>query len=334
MTKKEILKKALEFEDTPLVPYNMEFTQGAYKKLVDYYKTDDVYAIIGNYLATTEAVPPDYWTRIRADFFKDEFGVIWNRTVDKDIGVVDNCIFPEPSLDGYEFPDPNSPDRYAHLPAFTQENEDKYIVCSIGFSLFERAWTMRGMENLLVDMIENPTFVNDLLDGILDFNMTIISRALEYDIDAFRFGDDWGCQRGLIMGPANWRTFMKPRLKKMYGAVREAGKKVFIHSCGKVQEVFPELIEIGLNVFNPFQPEVMDIYEMKASYHGRLAFYGGISVQRLLPYGTPDEVRSEVRRILEEIGRGGGYIAGPSHAVPADAPLDNLLAMIDVITRQ
>lgn len=335
MTKSEILKTSLEFKDPGIVPYNITFTKKSYEKLASYYKTDDVYALIDNYLAVTSAIAPDYWAEVRRDYFKDEFGVIWNRTVDKDIGIVDNCIFPGPNLKGCKFPDPYKQERYAHFPSFLEKNRDKFIVCEIGFSLFERAWTMRGMENLLMDMIENHGFVEDLLDAILDFNLKIIKEVVKnYDIDAFMFGDDWGCQRGLIMGPDRWRTFLKPRLSRMYGEVRRAGKKVFIHSCGMVQEIFPDLIEIGVNVFNPFQPEVMDIFEMKKKYYGKLAYYGGISIQKLLPYGTVAEVRAGVKNILKEIGRGGGYIASPSHGVPGDVPLENLVAMIEVIKNQ
>ena len=136
------------------------------------------------------------------------------------------------------------------------------------------------------------------------------------------------------MGPALWREFIKPRITRMYQRVRKAGKFVIIHSCGNVQELFPDLIEAGLNVFNPFQPEVMDIFETKRQYQGKLAFYGGISVQRLLPHGTPDEVRAETRRLLRELGKGGGYIASPSHAIPGDVPAENMAAMIEVLQGQ
>jgi uroporphyrinogen decarboxylase len=120
----------------------------------------------------------------------------------------------------------------------------------------------------------------------------------------------------------------------MYGRVRDAGKFVMIHSCGKVQSVFEDLIECGLNSFNPFQPEVMDPYEMKRLYHGRLAFHGGISIQQLLPFGTPDQVRAEVKRLLREVGRGGGYIAAPSHALTGDIPAENIAAMIETLEQQ
>jgi len=104
-----------------------------------------------------------------------------------------------------------------------------------------------------------------------------------------------------------------------------------VHSCGKVQSLFPELIEIGLDVFNPFQPDVMDVYEMKRLYGDRLAFYGGMSVQRILPHGSPQEVRAEAMRLMQEIGRGGGFIIGPSHHMPGDIPVENMVAFAEAV---
>lgn len=201
-------------------------------------------------------------------------------------------------------------------------------------SLFERAWTLRGMENILMDMVLNPDFVEELLDRILDWNLAIIEQAAQYDIDGCRFGDDWGQQQGLIMGPKLWRKFLKPRLAGMYERVREKGRSAFIHSCGDVREIFPDLIEIGVNVFNPFQPEVMDVYEMKKKYGTELCFYGGLSTQRTLPYGTPHDVGGEARRLMKEIGVGGGYILGPAHSIPKDVPLENMLALIEMVQSQ
>jgi uroporphyrinogen decarboxylase len=148
------------------------------------------------------------------------------------------------------------------------------------------------------------------------------------------FGDDWGMQTGLIMGPKAWDEFIKPRIQKMYGLVRSKGKLVFIHCCGKVDRLFPELIDCGVDVFNPFQPEVMDVFEIKNKYGDRLSFFGGISVQKTLPYGTVADVRDEVRRLLDVVGRKGGYIAAPSHAIPADAKPENIAAAIEVLQSQ
>jgi uroporphyrinogen decarboxylase len=135
------------------------------------------------------------------------------------------------------------------------------------------------------------------------------------------------------MGPKLWHEFIYPVLKRMYAAGVGAGKKVFIHSCGDVDELFDDLVGIGLNVFNPFQPEVMDVSTLIPQYRGRLAFYGGMSTQKTLPYGTVDDVRRETKNLLE-LGKDGGYIFSPAHDVPKDVPLENMLAMIDLVQHQ
>lgn len=334
MTPRERVYAALQFHDTDIVPYEVGFTVPAYQKMAEHYGDPDFQSKIGNHLAGISHRQCSPWVEVEPGHFKDEWGVIWNRTIDKDIGNVENRVLPEPTLAGCEFPKMPSPGLFELYPRFIEQNPDLFRISSIGFSLFERAWSMRGMENLLMDMIEHPGFVHELFDRICDLNVAQIDEAMKFDIDAFQFGDDWGSQAGLMMGPTLWREFIKPRIRRMYQHVRAAGKFVMIHSCGKVQELFPELVECGLQVFNPFQPEVMDVFEMKRQYHGRLAFYGGISVQRLLPHGTPDEVRTEVRRLLRELGKSGGYIASPSHAVPGDVPAENLAAMIEVLQNQ
>ena len=116
--------------------------------------------------------------------------------------------------------------------------------------------------------------------------------------------------------------------------IKSKGKFVLIHSCGKIEEILPDLIECGLDIFNPFQPEVMDIYRIKKKYGRQLTFYGGISIQKTLPYGTVSEVKDQVRHLLDTIGEDGGYIASPSHDIPADAKPENIAAMIEVLQNQ
>lgn len=150
------------------------------------------------------------------------------------------------SLAGYHFPDPNDPRRYQDLPAFTEKHAHRFRLVSHSFTLFERAWMLRSMPELMVDMLESPGWIGELFDAITAFNLGVIEKILKYDIDGILFGDDWGQQQGLLFSPRLWRRLIKPRLAITFDRVKQAGKIVLLHSCGKVQELFPDLIEIGL----------------------------------------------------------------------------------------
>jgi uroporphyrinogen decarboxylase len=136
------------------------------------------------------------------------------------------------------------------------------------------------------------------------------------------------------MGPHLWRKLIKPRLARLFARVKESGKFVCMHSDGQVDAIFEDLIEIGLDMYNPLQPEIRDVAAVKRRFGDRLSFHGGIGIQDLLPHGTPEQVRAEVRRLIDVLGAGGGYILGPSHAIMADAPVENLVALIEAVRDQ
>ena len=332
MNRRERVLKAVRFEEPDFVPYQIGLTIPAREKVEKYFGTDDVSEALGNHFAVAHSQPPDAWKEVRTGFWRDEFGVVWDRTVDLDIGNPCEFVIPEPTLRDYNWPDPTDPRRFHEYEGLFANAAGRFMVSDLGFSLFERAWTMRGMENILMDMVENERFLDQFLDTICDWNVQVVRKMIEHPFDAVLFGDDWGSQRGLIMGPKLWRRFIKPRIMRMYKVVRDAGRIVMIHSCGKVDELFDDLAEAGVQVFNPFQPEVMDTFAISKKYKGRLAFYGGISTQKLLPYGTPDEVRRGVRDIVKRIGAGGGYIASPAHDTPKDVPIENIIAMWEVLS--
>ena len=332
MTKREVMRLAIEHKRPPYVPWSFGFTHEALDKLKEHFAGGDLDAVFQNHIAGVGG-RADFFKDVGQDCVQDIFGVVWDRSVDKDIGVVKGCVLPKPTLAGHEFPDPGDRRCFESIPRTIAERGDRLRVFYVNFSLYERAWTMRGMTNLMMDFHDHPGFVHELLGAIADYNIAQIKEALRYDIDAVYFGDDWGQQRGLQMSPATWRTFIRPQLERMYGVVRAAGKYVIIHSCGDVDELFDDLVAIGLNCFNPFQPEVMDVFALLKKYRGRLAFLGGMSTQKTLPYGTPDEVRAATRRLLHA-GRDGGYTFAPAHAVEGDVPLENMLAFIETLQEQ
>ena len=327
MIPREVVRIVLSGGKPPYVPWSYKFTFEAEQELKRHLGCIDLEKAVGNHIVRVGS-DIGFFEAIGNNRMRDVFGAIWDRSVDKDIGVVENCLIPEPAMAGYSFPDPLDPRFFENIKAKLETYPDCFRVFELGFSLYERAWTLRGMENLLVDMIENPGFVHELLTAIADYNLAQVDEALKYEIDAVYFGDDWGQQRGVIMGIGKWREFILPQLRRMYARVRESGKFVMIHSCGDVDELFDDLIEAGLDCFNPFQPEVMNVHELLPAYRGRLAFHGGLSMQRTLPFGTVEDVRKESRDLLR-LGADGGYIFSPSHAVEGDTTIENMLVFIE-----
>jgi len=168
----------------------------------------------------------------------------------------------------------------------------------------------------------------------VEYNLKVVDIVAEYGVDCIFFGDDWGQQKGLIMGPPIWKEFIRPRLKRQYDYVKDKGMYVAQHSCGDIREVFADLVDLGLDIYNTFQPEIFDVEKMKREYGKHVTFYGGISTQRLLPFESPDGVRRETRKMMDVVGKDGGFIVAPTHAIPNDVPTENILAFLDAVQNQ
>ncbi len=330
MTERERVLRSLAKQESDIVPYNLDLTDDVKNRLTDYYKDASFYSKTGSHLAQERN---ESFTVLDEHRTQDMFGAIWLLDQEGDFGVVENCMLPEPTLRNYTFPEPNEAlikEKCERL----QKQTDKFRMYTIGFSMYERAWSLRGVESTLMDFVLNPTFMHELMERIAEYNKQVIEIVSQYDIDCIFFGDDWGQQKGLIMGPKIWRDFIKPRRKDEYAFVKRKGMYVAQHSCGDIYEVFPDLVEIGMDIYNTFQPEIYDIRKVKREFGKDITFYGGVSTQHVLPYGTPEEVKTQTQELLDVMGRDGGYICAPTHSIPNDVPTENILAFLEVVQKQ
>ena len=333
-TPRHRFRRALAFEMVNPVPYSIKFTAEARDIMAEHLgRPFDPIRDTGSYVVASHT--NNGWDQVKPGHFRDYFGVVWNRTLDRTLGVVENPPMTEPSFGSYRFPDAGDIPVYGYVEDNNRRYPDLFHMISIGFTLFERAWSLVGMEDLLIYMITEQSFVHDLLDRITDYNIAVIRHAASIGgLDAVHFGDDWGSQNGLLFSAEMWRTFIGPRLKRTCDAAKEHGLLVSQHCCGKVQDLLPDMIKAGVDVFDPFQPEVMDVRRTADQFHGRIAFWGGLSVQQTLPHGTPQDVRDEASGLLRDIGSKGGYILAPSHSITADVPPENVTAFLEVASKQ
>lgn len=327
MTKREIVLQALRHEQTEVIPYFLDMTDGELEKMIRHTGDPEFFEHSESYLAQERN---ESFTDLGGGSFKDMFGVIWDKgTQEGDFGVVKEFPIPEADFGDYVFPEPDEALIREKCEELVKQS-DKFTMYIIGFSLYERAWTLHSTEECLVDFLEEPEFMTEMMNRIVEYNCKVVDIVAEYPIDCIFFGDDWGQQIGLQMGYPIWKDFIKPQLKKMYDHVKRHGMYVAQHSCGDCREVFPDLVELGLDIYNTFQPEVYDIVEFKEKFGDKITFFGGISTQRILPFKTPEEVKANMHEVMDVLGENGGYILAPTHAMPNDIPPENVLAFMEV----
>ncbi len=333
MNCKERVIRTITHQKSACVPYHVQFTPDEREKMAVYYGDESFEDRIGNHLAYIDFRPPK--RQMKPDYFMDEFGVVWNRTMDRELGVVDEYLVSADNVGTFAFPDAKALVRYGNAETLLERYRDRFTIAKFAHGLFERAWMLYGMEDLMSDMILKPNTVGRLLDRITEYFLDLLDGIAPYDgIDCVHYGDDWGQQHGLIMGPKLWRTYIKPRMKEIYRKAKGMGKYVYIHTCGDIQEILPDLIEIGVDIYDPFQPEVFDIYELKREYGKDITFFGGLSLQKTLPFGTVHDVMEETAYKARVLSKDGGYIVAPSHAVTRDVPAENVDAMLKVLMNQ
>jgi uroporphyrinogen decarboxylase len=203
----------------------------------------------------------------------------------------------------------------------------------VGGTFFETAWRLRGMDIFLMDMASDSPLAWALLDRITDLSISNACFLAECGVDILLTGDDIGMQDRLMLSPAMWRKWIKPRYAELIARVKAINPAtlIFYHSDGYIEPLIPELIEIGVDVLNPIQPECMDPVKLKRQFGDRLAFWGTIGTQTTFPNATPAELRALVKDRIETVGRGGGFLIAPTHKLQSDVPWENVAAFFKAV---
>lgn len=285
----------------------------------------------------------DYW------IIRDEWGAVWKMPVENGQQFspyeAPMAHFAEATdLENYPWPEVAAPARIRAIAAAAKRlygETDRALIlgpCSLGF--FQMGWLLRGFENFAVDLVQNTPFAEALMERVLELKMAYWG-ALLPELDEMtiivREDDDYGHQSGLQISPDIFRRLIKPRWRRLFDFMKEkaAGKiYIYFHSCGAIRRLIPDLIEVGVQILNPIQvsAEGMDTRELKAKFGKDLTFWGGgVDTQYILPYGSPMEVRNEVRRRIADLAPGGGFVFTPVHNIQADVPPENLIAMWEAL---
>jgi uroporphyrinogen decarboxylase len=337
-TKRELVIEQIQHHETQPIPYVLGLEDEVAHQLDRYWGSADWRTRIDDALAWLPMPHDDLgisdWEP--GVLTTDLFGAKWR--TNGTLTHLEEWPLKAPSLEGYTFPaveDCFSPGwGEAAQAAIAANHNQKFMVCGIGFGVFERAWTLRGFDNVLADSAENPRFYQELVERITDHQLLLLERILELPIDGIMFSDDWGYQKGVILGPARWRKMIRPCYERLYARVHQAGKATFNHCCGSIAAIIPDLIEIGLDVYESVQPEAANNnpYELKRLYGKDITFFGGLGAQSM-PHYTPDGVRAEIRKMRSEMGRGGGFILAPAKPVPNGTPAEVAAAVVEEFLR-
>jgi len=236
-------------------------------------------------------------------------------------------------VERYRYPDPAGYD-YARAAAAAGSFAGEYAVRGPYWQpLFCRVCSLAGMETALVWMAAEPALFEAAIEAVFERTFELCRefiRGCGAALDIFCLGDDFATQRGMLFDPELWRRYLKRRYEKLFELGKAAGKFVWFHSCGDITAVLPDLIDIGMDVWETVQLHTLPLSpeELKREYGAHLTFFGGVSTQRL-PFAEPDAVAAEVTRCIDALGEGGGYICGPDHHVKPDVPAANALALFD-----
>ena len=331
LTQKERMCRALWRKPVDRLPVQTNYTPVMEKKLMEFFHVPakDLPARLGNHLLRVDLT---YSKRVNADnkVGFDWWGAGWD-TQTEGYWHAFAPLAETDDLAKFRWPDPNEPGLLEGATKSLAGDQGRHFTApNFGMCLFERAWSLRGFDALLMDLVEQPEWVAELLDRITEIQVAVARRFVRLGVDGGYFGDDYGAQRGMLFSPAIWRQLFKPRLARMFAVFREAGLPVILHSDGDIWAILPDLVDIGLTCLNPVQPEVLEHGRLFREFGRHLSFYGGISTQTVMPSGAPAQIKAATTACIRELAPDNtGLILGPSHRMQSDIPVQNVAVMLE-----
>ena len=234
----------------------------------------------------------------------------------------------------YPFPDVTEPARWETFKKQVDAaHAEGRMAAYFGLMVFEPAWYLRGLENMLSDFLCDEEMAAACMGKMTQAQCLIAEQAAKAGVDLILFGDDVGTQRALMMSIETWRRWVKPATAATIAAARSVNPDILVlyHSDGVIYDIIPELIEIGVDILNPVQPECVNPVLLKKMYGDRLSFWGTIGTQTVMPFGTPQDVRETIRRMIETVGAGGGLCVAPTHLLEPEVPWENIEAFVQAM---
>lgn len=315
----------------------VHYTTSYFEDLTYRISANELRVAMGSDCVVVGAGLPSGYQHLTTDngYIVNEFGMtmrqgpLYMETVDTPLRGVSSAE----QVRNHPFPDPLAPGRFDDAEKYIRQYKDDYfIIGDLELTMFEMSWHQVGLEKFLMDMATGEEYVNVLLDKVKAFSIGIGKRLAELGVDGIWFGDDFGAQNGMMISPRMWRKIFKPRYQELFQEFRAANPDLLImyHSDGAVSPILEDLIEIGLDVFNPVQPNVPghDPQELKDKFGDRISFWGAIDQQQLLPNGMPEQIEADVAEKIRVLGAGGGFMIAPAHIIQSDVSMENVETFI------
>lgn len=335
MDSRERILAAINIKEPDRVPLFLEVVPELEQKLYKQYglKGNELLTFLGNDIVSCSLGVANLWSKIYKDENEvDEWGFRW-QSVKHNHGIYSEIIY-RPlekasfgDLKSYKIPYPEDEKRYSEVISMRERFGEKYaIMVDLSCTIFELSWYLRGMDNLLMDMVTNKSFVNLLMNKILEFYIPAAKKLAGIGVDIIWIGDDVGMQTGMIISPEMFREFLKERYRLLIDEIKRTNKdvKVAFHSDGYITPIISDLIEVGVDILNPVQPKCMDPAEIKDKFGKSLCFMGTIDEQKTLPFGTIDDLKKEILERITKVGYNGGLILGPTHNVQNDTSIEKV----------